>query len=131
MTKDFSKLGFGAGGLTPLLYSHILYNWSTMTFFKSEQELQDSTADDKLILPEITYTDLPVVLPDATSSDATGQTIGGRCKRQLHVLEGDSAIVSAAKRVKRAASQMLHKKRANLSGSNGYCNNVHCMQRQI
>ena len=68
--EEFNKLGFGAGGLCPLLYSHIMYNWSTMTFFRSVQELQNSTgADDKLILPEITYADLPAISPDDLPSD--------------------------------------------------------------
>ena len=124
VTKDYNKLGFGAGGLPPLMYSHIMYNWGTMTFFKSEQELLDSAADDKPILPEITYTDLPVVLPSDSPHDVKGQShdhvLSGRLKRKLVTLDGGSATVSAAKRVKRAASQKLHKKKATLNkkGSN-------------
>lgn len=125
--EEFNKLGFGAGGLCPLMYSHILYNWGTMTFFKSEQELQNSMgADDKPILPEITYTDLPVIPPDDLPSDAKGQSsynnvIGGRSKRKFAALDGDSVTVSAAKRVKKAASQVLHRKKANLNNK-GYYN---------
>ena len=118
--KDYNKLGFGAGGLVPLMYSNILYNWGTMTFFKSEQELRDSTADDKPILPEITYTDLPVVPPDESPSEQLlDYSFSGRRKRRLPVLEGGNATISAAKRVKRAASQKLHKKKTNIS-TKGY-----------
>jgi len=113
--KDFNKLGFGAGGMVPLMYSHVLYNWGTMTFFKSEQELQDLAVDNKPILPEITYADLPVIPPDDPLDDVNGQShnysINGRHKRKLIALDGgSSATVSAAKRVKKAASQKLHKK---------------------
>ena len=114
--EDYNKLGFGAGGLVPLLYSHILYNWGTMTFFKSEQELQDSAADNKPILPEVTYTDLPIVPPDEARVHCQ---YSGRCKRKLSTLEGGNATISAAKRVKRAASHKVHKKKANLS-TKGY-----------
>ena len=106
--KDYNKLGFGAGGLIPQMYSHILYNWGTMTFFKSEQELQDSTADNKPILPEITYADLAVVLPDESHVNFQ---YNGRRKRKLLSLEGGNATISAAKRVKKAASQKVHKKK--------------------
>ena len=123
-TKDYNKLGFGAGGLPPSMFSHVMYNWGTMTFFKSEQELLDSAADDKPILPEITYTDLPMVLPNDSPHDVKGQShdrlLYGRLKRKVVTLDGDSATVSAAKRVKKAASQKLHKKKATLNkkGSN-------------
>ena len=120
VTKDYNKLGFGAGGVIPLMYSHMLYHWGTMTFFKSEQELQDSTADNKPILPEISYTDLPMVPPDDSPSERLfGYPFSGRGKRKLLALEGGSATISAAKRVKRAASQKLQKKKTNLS-TKGY-----------
>lgn len=106
--KDYNKLGFGAGGLIPLMYSHIMYNWGTMTFFKL-----DSTADDKPILPEITYTDLPVVPQDESHID---YQYNGRRKRKLPALEEGNATISAAKRVKKAASQKVHKKKT----SKGY-----------
>ena len=125
-SKDYNKLGFGAGGLPPLMYSNIMYNWATMTFFKSEQELQYLAADDKPILPEITYTNLPKVLPDDSSHNVKGKShnlvISGRCKRKFVALDVDSATVSAAKRVKKAASQKLHKKKPKLSRSKGYYN---------
>ena len=118
--KKYNKLGFGAGGLPPLMYSHILYNWGTMTFFKSEQELKYPTTTNKPILPEVSYTDLPVVAPDEPPSN-TSIPYAGRAKRKLVTLEGSSATISAAKRVKRATTQKLQKKKVNLStGGKGY-----------
>ena len=115
--KKCNKLGFGAGGLPPLMYSHILYNWGTMTFFKSEQELKYPTATNKPILPEVSYTDLPVVVPDEPHSIP----YAGRPKRKLVALEGGSATVNAAKRIKKATTQKLQKKKDNLStGGKGY-----------
>lgn len=117
LSKDYNKLGFGAGGVVPLMYSHLLYNWGTMTFFKSEEDFQDLTTDDEPILPEITYTDLPIVPPDDLTDEAKRQPLyemGGR-SRQKRKLDGISTTVSAAKRVKKAASQKVHKKKTNLS----------------
>lgn len=117
LSKDYNKLGFGAGGVVPLMYSHLLYNWGTMTFFKSEEDFQDLTTDDEPILPEITYTDLPIVPPDDLTDEAKRQPLyemGGR-SRQKRKLDGISTTVSAAKRVKKAASQKVHKKKTNLN----------------
>jgi len=82
-----------------------MYNWATLTFFKP------SSAKDDTYQHEITYTDVPAVIMHSDSLDDHKQKplLGGRSKRRLVGTDGDSVIVSAAKRVKKAVTQAVQR----------------------
>ena len=114
--ENFDQLGFGAGGLSPSLFSHVIYNWGSVTFFKLTEK---NSASKDTYQHEITYTDIPTVDMSSDSLDDGKQQqvsrsvlTAGRPKRRLAGADGDSVVVSAAKRVKKAVSQAVQRNKS-------------------
>jgi len=123
LEADFSKPGFGAGGLSPALFSHIMYNWGTLTLFNPTER---SSANYQ---HEMTYKDVPaVVMPSDSLEDGKQKQVAanvGRMKRRLVGTDGESVIVSAAKRVKKAVSQAVQRNKLKGYKQIAYTHNAH------